>query len=155
VVQKTSRYVLAYLLWAISVAAAITVLLSARSSLIIGFGVTKWDRYVEHAINQFGFLFLAIFGLAIIVFTEHFYRTGVEKGRLFMRFFLVSFWELLILTLVHVAALIGIVQTAALIGMAQPNLSSYYILLVGEVVLCALFFWLYRRTTQAYVAPVL
>lgn len=154
-VQKTSRYVLAYLLWAVSVAVAITVLLSSRSSLIIVFGVTKWDRYIEHALNQFGFLFLAIFGLAIIVFTEHFYRTGVEKGRLFMRFFLVSFWELSILTLVHLAALIGMVQTAALMSMAQINFSAYYLLLVGEVVLCALFFWFYRRATQAYVAPVL
>lgn len=153
-VQKTSRYVLAYLLWAVSVAVAVTALLSARTSLIIAFGVTQWDRYVEHAINQFGFLFLAIFGLAIIVFTEHFYRTGVEKGRLFMRFFLVSFWELLLLTLVHLAAWIGLAQTATLLG-EQIDLSSSIELVVGEAVVCVILYWLYRRARQAYVKPVL
>lgn len=153
-VQKTSRYVLAYLLWAISVAVAVTALLSSRTSLIIAFGVTQWDRYVEHAINQFGFLFLAIFGLAIIVFTEHFYRTGVEKGRLFMRFFLVSFWELFILTLVHLAAWIGLAQTATLLG-EQIDLSSYTQLVVGEAVVCVILYWLYRRARQVYVKPVL
>ena len=153
-VQKTSRYVLAYLLWAISVAVAVTALLSARTSLIIAFGVTQWDRYVEHAINQFGFLFLAIFGLAIIVFTEHFYRTGVEKGRLFMRFFLVSFWELLLLTLVHLAAWIGLAQTATLLG-EQIDLPSSIELVVGEAVVCVILYWLYRRARQAYVKPVL
>ena len=153
-VQKTSRYVLAYLLWAISVAVAVTALLSARTSLIIAFGVTQWDRYVEHAINQFGFLFLAIFGLAIIVFTEHFYRTGVEKGRLFMRFFLVSFWEVLLLTLLHVAAWVGLAQTAALLG-EQIDLSSSAELVVGEVVVCAILYWLYRRARRVYVKPVL
>ena len=153
-VQKTSRYVLAYLLWAISVAVAVTALLSARTSLIIAFGVTQWDRYVEHAINQFGFLFLAIFGLAIIVFTEHFYRTGVEKGRLFMRFFLVSFWEVLILTLVHLAAWRGLAQTATLLG-EQIDLSFYAQLVVGEAVACGLLYWLYRRARRVYVKPVL
>ena len=153
-VQKTSRYVLAYLLWAVSVAVAVTALLSARTSLIIAFGVTQWDRYVEHAINQFGFLFLAIFGLAIIVFTEHFYRTGVEKGRLFMRFFLVSFWELLLLTLVHLAAWIGLAQTATLLG-EQIDLSSSIELVVGEAVVCGLLYWLYRRARQVYVKPIL
>ena len=145
---------LAYLLWAVSVAVAVTALLSARTSLIIAFGVTQWDRYVEHAINQFGFLFLAIFGLAIIVFTEHFYRTGVEKGRLFMRFFLVSFWELLLLTLVHLAAWIGLAQTATLLG-EQIDLSSSIELVVGEAVVCGLLYWLYRRARQVYVKPIL
>ena len=109
---------------------------------------------MEHAINQFGFLFLAIFGLAIIVFTEHFYRTGVEKGRLFMRFFLVSFWELLLLTLVHLAAWIGLAQTATLLG-EQIDLSSSIELVVGEAVVCVILYWLYRRARQAYVKPVL
>lgn len=147
-VQKTSRYVLAYLLWALSVAAAITVLLSSRSALMIALGVTPWDRYFEHAINQFGFLFLAIFGLAIIVFTEHFYRTGVEKGRLFIRFFFVSFWELLVLTLVQLAALLSMIQL-------QLYTPDRLIWVVGELVLCLLLYWLYRRARQVYVAPVL
>lgn len=147
-VQKTSRYVLAYLLWALSVAAAITVLLSSRSALMIALGVTPWDRYFEHAINQFGFLFLAIFGLAIIVFTEHFYRTGVEKGRLFIRFFFVSFWELLVLTLVQLAALLSMIQL-------QLYTPDRLIWVVGELGLCLLLYWLYRRARQVYVAPVL
>jgi len=115
---------------------------------MIVLGVTQWDRYFEHAINQFGFLFLAIFGLAVIVFTEHFYRTGVEKGKLFSRFFLISFWEILILTFVQLAALISMLQLA----LFAPD----RLLWVGsEVLLCALFYWLYRRARHAYIAPVL
>ncbi len=137
-VINTSRYALAYLLWAISVVIAIVALLASRSSVMIALGVTQWDRYFEHAINQFGFLFLAIFGLIIIVFTEHFYRTGVEKHQLFARFFLITFLELLFLSLVHLARLTGEI----LLGFFSPTT----LLFVGvEVMLCLLLFWLYRR----------
>lgn len=138
-VINTSRYVLAYLLWATSVGIAIAALLASRSSVMIALGVTQWDRYVEHALNQFGFLFLAIFGLAVIVFTEHFYRTGVEKHRLFARFFLVTLLELLFLSIVHLARLAGEV----LLGFFAP---ATLLLVGGEIALCLLLFWLYRRS---------
>jgi len=145
-VQTGSRYVLAYLLWAVSVVLAIVVLLSWRSSAMIILGITPWDRYLEHALNQFGFLFLAIFGLAVIVFTEHFYRTGVEKGRLFLRFFWISFVELLFLVVAHGARLIGMLLLSIPIGGTWPVVTA-------EILLCVLTFLLFRRAKANYVEP--
>ncbi len=147
-VQTGSRYVIAYLLWAVSVALAIVTLLAWRSSAMIVLGVTPWDRYVEHALNQFGFLFLAIFGLAVIVFIEHFYRRGVEQNRLFLRFFLVSFWEMLWLALVQLTALIGLVELA----LFTP---ARLLVVVGELVLCGVLYWCYRRAVNRYMPPLL
>ncbi|MCB0087990.1 MAG: hypothetical protein KDE54_08755, partial [Caldilineaceae bacterium] len=93
--SNTSRYLLAYLLWFVSIVLAFVNLLKWRSSAMIILGITSWDRYLEHALNQFGFLFLAILGLIIIVFTEFYYRTGVEKNLLFRRFFLITLIELI------------------------------------------------------------
>jgi hypothetical protein len=144
-VISTSRYVLAYLLWAISVVIAFVALLASRSSVMITLGVTQWDRYFEHALNQFGFLFLAIFGLAVIIFTEHFYRTGVEKQRLFARFFFITFLELLFLSIIHTARLAGEV----LLGLFTPITLAW---VGGEIALCLLLFWLYRRAVAPTIA---
>jgi len=138
VVQSTSRYTLAYLFWAISVAGTVALLLAARSSVMVVLGVTQWDRYLENALNQFGFLFLAIFGLGVIVFTEHFYRTGVEKNRLLARFLLITFLQLLLFTGMHLVRVVGV-------GIFTPTT----FLSVGiELVLCLVLFWLYRWAIQ-------
>ncbi len=147
-VQTGSRYVIAYLLWAVSVALAIIGLLAWRSSAMIVLGVTQWDRYVEHALNQFGFLFLAIFGLSIIVFTEHYYRTGVENGRLYLRFFWITFIELAVLSIAHLVRLLG--------GMILDlPLMATLPFVAGEVGFCIISFLLYRWAVRAYVPPSL
>lgn len=101
-------------------------------------GATGWDRYFVHALNQFGFLFMAIVGLGIIVFTEHFYRTGVEKRRLFARFLLITTLEVLFLTILHLAGLISEI----VLGLFAP--ASLYIV-VGEGLLALVLYWFYRR----------
>jgi hypothetical protein len=147
-IQNGSRYVIAYLLWFVSVALAITVLLAWRSSAMIVLGVTQWDRYLEHALNQFGFLFLGIFGLTVIVFTEHYYRTGVEKAQLYVRFFWVTFIELAVLTVAHLVRLFG--------GMLlELPLMATLPFVAGELGFCILAFLLYRRAARAYVPPLL
>ena len=102
-------------------------------------GITSWDRYLEHALNQFGFLFLAILGLIIIVFTEFYYRTGVEKNQLFRRFFLITLIELILLTLADLAYVVG---SIVLNFFAPQSL----IILIVELLLCGVVFVLYRRT---------
>lgn len=144
-VPSASRYALAYLLWAISVTAAVVILLVTRSSVMIALGVTQWDRYLEHALNQFGFLFLAIFGLAVIVFTEHFYRTGVEKNRLFARFLRISLLELIFLMVMHLIRLMGEI----ILGFFTPATLA---VVVGEGILVLGLFWLYRYTVQRATA---
>ncbi len=147
-VQTGSRYVIAYLLWTVSVALAIVTLLAMRSSAMIALGVTPWDRYVEHALNQFGFLFLAIFGLTVIVFTEHYYRTGVEQGRLYLRFFWITYIELAVLLFAHLVRLFG--------GMALdlPVMATLPFV-AGELLFCIVALVLYRRAVRAYVSPSL
>lgn len=101
-------------------------------------GAMGWDRYFVHALNQFGFLFIAIVGLGVIVFTEHFYRTGVEKQQLFVRFLLITALELLFLTLLHLAGLISEI----VLGLFAP--ASLFIV-VGEGLLALALYWVYRR----------
>lgn len=143
-----ARYALAYLFWVVSVALAFVALLVSRSSIMMTLGATGWDRYFVHALNQFGFLFLAIFGLAVIVFTEHFYRTGVEKNRLFARFFLITLLEMIFLAFMHLSGLISQI----VLGFFIPT--SLYIV-IGEVILVLILFWLYRRTARQATAPLL
>lgn len=104
-------------------------------------GATGWDRYAVHALNQFGFLFMAIVGLGIIVFTEHFYRTGVEKQRLFARFLLITTLELLFLTILHLA---GLISEMILEIFAPASL----IIVIGEGLLVLVLFWFYRRINR-------
>lgn len=111
-------------------------------------GTTGWDRYFVHALNQFGFLFLAIFGLGVIVFTEHYYRTGVEKRRLFSRFFLITFWEVVYLTFMHTAGLISEV----VLGLFT---SASLLIVVAEGALALALFWLYQRAKQQATKPAL
>ena len=137
-VHSPARYLKAYLCWAISVALTFVTLLTWRSSAMIILGLTPWDRYIEHAINQFGFLIMAIIGLIVIVFTEYFYRTGVEKNRLATRFFLVTLIQLIILTVAHLLRLWG----SLLLDLPAGSTITFIIM---ELTLCSLCFWLYKR----------
>lgn len=131
------RYVLAYLFWAVSVVLSVVNLLVWRISLTIALGMTAWDRYFEHAINQFGFLILAIVVLAVMVGVEHYYRTGVPWNRLLERFLLVTFWEVAFLALAHALRSLGEV----VLDLPTSSLLLVFIEIVG----CVLLFWLYRQ----------
>jgi len=145
-VQSSSRYVLAYVLWAISVVMAVVDLLVLRSTAMIVLGMTPWNRYVEHAINQFSFLFMAIAGLGVIVFTEHFYRTGVEKNRLMVRFLRVTLIGLIIFTLAHLIRLIG----ELVLGFYS---STTLLLTVVELAACIVVYYFYRQARQKTNQP--
>lgn len=142
--NTVGRYALAYLFWAISVALAFVALLLWRSSAMIALGVTQWDRYLEHALNQFGFLILAIVGLTIIVFAEHFYRTGVERLHLLRRFLLLTGIEVLIIALAHLVQWVG--------GL-MLDIPGTPIFFVAEALLAAACFYLYRRARAGTLRP--
>lgn len=143
--NTVGRYALAYLFWTITVALAFVALLLWRSSAMIVLGVTQWDRYLEHALNQFGFLILAVVGLAIIVFAEHFYRTGVEKLLLLRRFFLLTGIEVLIISLAH------LVQWGGRLMLGIPG--SPLVFLV-ELLIALACFLLYRRARTGTLRPL-
>ena len=132
------HYVLAYLCWVITVALAVLDLLVLRNSVMIALGMTSWNRYIQRAINQFGFLFLAIGALGFILFTEHFYRTGAEKQRLLSRFLLGLLIGVGVLALAHLLWLIGSFVLDFF------TFSTLWIFL-AELAGGSLLYWLYRR----------
>jgi hypothetical protein len=134
--NTVGQYALAYLFWAISVVLAFVALLVWRTSAMIALGITQWDRYLEHALNQFGFLILAVVGLSVIVFAEHFYRTGVEKLHLLRRFLLLTGIEVLIIALAH------LVQWGGRLMLGLPGSA---LLFVVELLISLACFLLYRR----------
>lgn len=145
--QSVFRYVLAYLFWAVTAALAVVDLLLWRTAVMVVLGMTPWDRFVEHALNQFGFLLLAFVGLAVIVFAEHYYRTGVEKNCLFPRFFLLTLIGMIVLALAHLVRLIGEI----VLGFFTP---VTLVVLVVELLICVVFYLLYRQTRRAGPQPV-
>ena len=140
-----ARYGLAYFFWAITVALAFVALLVWRSSAMIALGMTNWDRYLEHALNQFGFLVLAIVGLCVIIFAEFYYRTGVQNQRLVQRFSLITFIEVLAVALAH------LVQWIGGIVLELPISPIFFIV---ELAISILFFALYWRA-KAKALPLI
>lgn len=137
---KAYHYVLAYLCWAITVALAVLDLLVLRNALMITLGMTSWNRYIQRAVSQFGFLFLAIGALGFILFTEHFYRTGAEKQRLLSRFLLGLLIGVGVLTVSHLIWLIG--------GLVLDFFTFTTLwIFVAELAGCGLLYWLYRRAS--------
>lgn len=141
-----ARYGLAYTFWVITVALAFVALLVWRSTAMIALGMTSWDRYLEHAINQFGFLILAIVGLCVIIFAEFYYRTGVEKKQLLQRFSLITAIEVLIVSIAH------LVQWIGGIVLSLPISPIFFIV---ELAISVLFFVLYRRSKTEALPVVL
>lgn len=81
------RYALAYLLWLITFAAGIFVMLTVRATfnIFVTFGV-DWDRFRVRAVDQFLFFGLGILLVILLIWSEHLYRTGAQKDRLWPRF---------------------------------------------------------------------
>ena len=135
-----ARYGLAYLYWAISVALAFVALLVWSATAFIILGMTPWDRYAEHALNQFGFLFMAIVMLSVIIFAEYYYRTGVDKGLVTKRFFFVAMIQILLIMAAHVIQWIG----GIVLNFAVSPVSPFVIII--EIVIATILFLLYKRT---------
>jgi hypothetical protein len=95
------RYVTAYLLWAATLVLALLCAVAVRDTyrfLAVSSGA---NRYVVHAVDEFSILGLGIALLIFIIATEHSFRTGVAKGVLARRFFLVAGSELALLSVLH------------------------------------------------------
>lgn len=86
--KKTSigHYVLAYLLWLITLALNIVVSLVIIESSVELMSAAEWHRYPIHAVRQFMTFFLGLIVLVLLVWNEHHYRTGAERNRLLERF---------------------------------------------------------------------
>ncbi len=136
---KFTHYILAYLLWLISCALAVLVAVTIRSTYHILIAFYSSQRYMARAIDDFAILILGIGLLFVIVLVEHYYRIGVQTGRLFMRFCLFTLGEFGLLALLHLVQF-GVARTYQ-----QFNTTTLW-LGGGELLGVLVFGWLYRSS---------
>jgi hypothetical protein len=107
------QYVVAYLLWIVSTGLGYLILYLSRETFLVGLVVagsagelTSSEQFYQSlrmaAASHWSILFLGIFMIVLLVVFEHFYRTGVNSGILFRRFFLVTWIEAAVLLILHI-----------------------------------------------------
>ncbi len=109
-----ARYVLAYVLWAVSIVLGAGVSLLARDSLMNALAIASsigrtqqnpsqafYSGLQIRAGDTWSYLLLGLALVLLVVFVEHWYRTGVPLGRLLPRFLLVTAVELGVLSAAH------------------------------------------------------
>ncbi|MEM7133864.1 MAG: hypothetical protein AAF702_46640 [Chloroflexota bacterium] len=143
--RKTSigHYALAYLFWLVTL--AITLLAcSVLVETVVGvLGLAEFHRFFIRAVRQFLIFFLGILVLGLLVYNEHYFRTGAERHRLLERFARMTGIWLLIMGISHLIGIFIILRSVS------PG-----VLLVGGAVV-ELFLgigalWYARRSTHAH-----
>jgi hypothetical protein len=105
-------YVGAYALWAVSVAASVLVGLLVQSALVQMATIAALDTAGDPGAAldaslriRFGdvwsYMLMGLILVAVVVFVEYWYRTGVEMGRLLARFLRVTVFQVALLFVVH------------------------------------------------------
>ena len=155
--RSFSTYALAYLLWAISVILGGMVLYQGRDALFSVVVVTTYDRFKDNAtalfysslqtrsMDQWSYLLLGLLLIVLIVFIEHYFRTGVQPGSLRLRFFQVTMIEFGVLCL---ANLINAIVVWDVSGFTWRSL--FYPLL--ELITTVVFVWLWLEARRAKTA---
>ncbi|MCS7222814.1 MAG: hypothetical protein RML36_14940 [Anaerolineae bacterium] len=143
--KRVLIYGLAYLLW------AVTALLGALGVAVIrdtyqrALLLTSWHRYTLNAIDKFATVFLALALVVLLIFWEHHYRTGVQRGQLLQRFCLMTAIELGVLFLAHAVGF----------TLQRPfrfiHEGGFYLLL--EMSGLVVFAWLASRLSHRRTAP--
>ena len=90
-----------YAFWVLSVAIGIGLYLVSRQTVGIVVEIAGAGDLARTAIDRFYLFFAAIALIVVIVFLEHYYRTGFQKGRLLVRVARVIGIELLVLAILH------------------------------------------------------
>lgn len=101
--QKTSlgSYLFAYLLWVVTLILALLTAAVILDTSLAAMVVADWHRYPTHAVRQFLLLIMGITLVALLVFYEHYYRTGAERQRLLERFARMSGIFILVMAFCH------------------------------------------------------
>jgi len=154
--RQVPKYVLAYLLWVVSIALGALGALMIRQAVSGMFGIALLNavpeqefslRMQSNAADRFGVVILGIVLLMLIVVAEHYYRTGVQQGRLLRYFSLFTAIELAVLLVANTLILSQSLRAGLPAG---GNVAVELAILT----LLVLFVWLYRREKAKPVSYV-
>jgi uncharacterized membrane protein len=157
-IRRFSTYALAYLLWAITTILGGMALLQARDAYLSVVVMSTFNRLKDNAadlfysslqtrtLDQWSYLFLGLLLVILIVAVEYLYRTGVQPGKLRLRFFQVTAIEFGVLFAANLTSAIVIWDVS---GFTWGSL--FYPLL--ELITTVIFIWLWidnkRRSNAA------
>lgn len=101
--QRMSQYIMAWVLWIVSSLLGVLVLFWAVRNAVnalaealtmgalTGTSAEQFQRpYTLNAVDRFGVLAVGLVSVLVVVFVEHYYRTGSEQRQLLRRFVLVT-----------------------------------------------------------------
>jgi hypothetical protein len=103
-VGTAARYVVCYVLWAVSLLLSLLDLVLARETLQASARVFRWGPWWHGAIMQWGFTLMAVVWLVYAILSEGYLRGGLKAGDLRKRS------AFLITALVVVAAALNLLQ---------------------------------------------
>jgi len=93
-------------LWVVTAALGFLDLIAARNLSLTIMAAVSLSRWVAPAVDKFIFLGLGIVWLALVIFTEYYYRDSVPKKKLWQSFSLITGIELSFLFVAHAAPLL-------------------------------------------------
>lgn len=149
-----SRYVLGYVLWAVSIVTAGIIGLIVRDAFNNGLvlsaasqaGVDKTADFYQglqlRAVEPWTYVIYGIIMIVIVAFVEHYYREGATRHRLLPRFLLVTGIEIGVLALAHASKF---VMNLALGGAASWTALT---IVAVELLLTGVLIWFFRRTSN-------
>jgi hypothetical protein len=156
--RRVSEHILAWVLWAITCAIGLFVAYMLHTALVSATGVIVAaaagnDPHLvfqatrtTNAVYQFGLVILAILLIIWLVFTESYYRAGVDEGQLPRRFALLTTIELGIL---FVALAVQVIVTSIL-GLFTI---SGLLITLGVLALTVVGSWAVMRLPKGSASP--
>jgi hypothetical protein len=152
--RRTSEYIVGYVLFAFNTVVAALVGWFGSRFVVAGLSIltaartagnereTFYAQFSLRATDVWSYLVIGVLLIIVYVFLEWWYRTGVQTGRLWVRFYSVTAIECGVMFVLNMLYIIP----ALIVGVAR--LSDFYPL-IGELLAAAVFIWLYHR--QKYI----
>jgi hypothetical protein len=142
-------FLLVYALWLLSSAVALVVAWVIRQTYLLVAGVLLSDPDLTssqlfnanlraNAVDRWAILVLGVMIVVLVVYVEHYYRTGAAKGKLLQHFLRVSSYQVGVMAAFHLTYL-GVGLGARLLTVSGALLP------LGELALTLILVWLSRR----------
>lgn len=135
------RYVLAYLLWLVTLALSLLCAMLTRTVYQFLAVSVGWSPATIRVLDNFALVIIALVLVTVIVMAEHSYRTGVHANRLFLRFSTFTLGEVVVLALLQLTLVI-----------LQLMLGNVDIINIGIFIIVALLAWLLTRWRKSLKA---